>query len=116
MSGAYRMTLHVTHMYNNKHITHTYAFQSETSAFVGRARKKKKFRLAAYMQVIILSLLSKYAGGDPSPRVPALPACIITPGPLVPPYPPFVFGRKSTKAERRKEKKEKKHSLKVKER
>lgn len=37
------MTLHVTHMYctyKHIHITHIYAFQSETSAFVGRAQKK----------------------------------------------------------------------------
>lgn len=56
--------------------------------------RKKKFRLAAFMQVVTLSLLSKYAG-DPFPRVPALPACIII-------TPSFIFSRKSTQAQRKK--------------
>lgn len=75
--------------YKYKHITHIYAFQSETPAFVGR---KKKFRLAAFMQATMLSFLSKYAG-DPSPRVPALPACLHYYYPMACTYapPPFVF-------------------------
>lgn len=58
---------------------------------VGNLRKKK-FRLAAFMQATMLSLLSKYAG-DPSPRVPALPACLHYYYPMACTYapPPFVF-------------------------
>ena len=91
------MTLQVTHVYctyRYKHTPHIYALQSETAAFVGRTQEK--VQVAAFMQVIMLSLLSKYAG-DPSPRVPALPACLHTYAP-----PPSVFGRKSTQAQREK--------------
>lgn len=42
VSAAYRMTLHMYVCKIYKHITHLYAFQSGTSAFVERARKKKK--------------------------------------------------------------------------
>lgn len=59
------MTLHVTHMYNNRHITHTYAFQSETSAFVGRARKEKKVQAGCiYASNYIIPFVEIRGGGS----------------------------------------------------